>query len=118
MDDKGSLRVIYSDYQQNKDPLGVAVPIRYVKSGYPFILEEEKDTVQVTYICDYYEIRWVHIKDPGKVNPERKIYPIRRVFFEGLTPSSIAENYVVYEPDDSSNLLKDKFIIIHGIEVF
>lgn len=108
----GSKIVLYKDYQQNKDPLGVAELVQFVKTGYPFILEEEHESVQKTYVINYWKVKWLD-KYVDTINPERETYPVRELATTGLTSTS----KTLEEPEEP-NLLVDKFLSVNGIEIY
>jgi hypothetical protein len=110
---KGSTVILYKDYQNNKDPMGVAILVKHIRNGYPFILDEDFETTQETFIPKYWEVEWVE-KYIDTINPERNIFPIRTLDTVGLTTTSSVESglYTDY------HYLIDSFIKINGIEIF
>lgn len=109
--EQGSIVVVYKDHQNNEDPIGVAKLIRKDRTGYPFILDEQNETIQETYVTEYWELEWV-TKFVDTINPERKVFPIRKLYTIGLTTTSNSAESV--EPD----LLLDKFLTVDGKEIF
>lgn len=107
----GKLQPIYKQSQTNEQLLGVARLLKKVKSGLPFIVDSEADNKQKVWIEEHWEIEWVLKTSLGyTINPEKKVFPIRTLFYEGIGTSK--------EPSYTQENQKDKFIEIHGIEIF
>ena len=107
----GELRPIYEQSQTNKQLLGVARLLKKTKSGLPFIVDSEADNKQKVWIEEYWEIEWVLKTTLGHtINPEKKTFPIRTLFYEGIGTSK--------EPSYSQTSARDKFLEVDGKEIF
>lgn len=110
---EGSLVTIYKDYQNEKEPMGVAKLVQLTKIGYPFILEEQNEHQQETYSTQYWKVEWIE-KISDTINPERNIYPIRILENIGLTMTSTTKD----DTSNDDNLLLDKFLSVDGVEIY
>lgn len=105
------LHPIYNDSQTELDLLGIARLIEKKKDGLPFILDSKADNKQKVWIVEHWEIEWILKTALGHtINPEKKIFPIRTLFYEGIGTSK--------EPSYRQEYAKDKFIEIDGIEIY
>lgn len=110
--EKGKILEVYSDYQTNKMKIGIVrLKEPSQKSGYTFILNEgEKESLQIVYGIEYWYVDWI---DNPTNRIETKHIPIRYIKTIGTSSSELDE-----DDDFLSQLPKDSFIQIHGIEVF
>jgi len=110
--EKGKILKVYSDYQTNKNEIGVVRLERpSQKSGYTFILNEgDTELLQLVYGIEYWYVTW--LENPTN-RIETKHVPIRYIKTVGMSSSVIEE-----DDDFIQSLPKDSFITVNGIEVF
>lgn len=106
---EGEWVIIYEDWQNEVNPLGIARLIRKYKSGYTFILKEMMpESSQIVY---NYE-SWIVELEDGR----ESIIKIRYVERIGITPAHL------YPEEDEGDValrsLVDSFIVINGKEIF
>lgn len=110
--EKGKILEVYSDCQTNTNKIGIVrLKEPSQKSGYTFILKEgDRESSQLVYGIEYWYVDWI---DNPTNRIEAKHIPIRYIKTVGSSSSEIDE-------DDNflSQLPKDSFIQIHGIEIF
>jgi hypothetical protein len=112
------MHTIYQDAQQELGPLGEAKLTEYVKSGLPFILDEEQEHHQKVYRLDYYKLKWQSKTELGEsIIHSDKEYPIRVLHHTGIITSTPSK-----EEEDTRTIqetyLTDKFIKVNGISSF
>ena len=102
---------IFKNSQSNKGLLGIGRILNKRKSGLPFIVDTEADNKQKVWIEEHWEIEWILKTSLGyTINPEKRVFPIRTLFYEGIGTSK--------EPSYPQSYGRDKFIEIHGTEIF
>lgn len=85
----GDLVEIFKDPQQETELMGTARLREFRNSGLPFILEEQVEIEQETYVLDYWIIEWEFVnyklmKDTPWLFREDKAHPVRRLSKIGL----------------------------------
>ena len=97
----GDKVVIYHDPYWNLGYEGEAELVEYIGEGLPFILEETQDKYQITYKHKIWKVRF------GNFTCIRKIR--YRVSNSGVVLNEDGYNYTH---------IKDKFIEVHGREIY
>lgn len=106
------IRYIYSDYQEELEPLAKVKLLSLKREGLTFILDDMPKDKQIVYGTQYWECEILASKyyTRGYI----KTFPIRYIYKIGDVQAELGYK----EDDESVYTIQDKFLEIDGEEIY